>query len=436
MHLRDYQETGVRHLLSGQRKLLLDDQGLGKTAQAVVAFNRLGAKRVLIICPPATRYGWEAEVKRWDSRGHRVHVLTKEIEWVPEDASVIVCSYSLLGSPMITDQLKGIRWGCTIIDEIHFCKSTKANRTQVVLGGRSKGIIHNSVYVWGLTGTLMTNSPIDLWPVFRSLGREHLPEMAQDYMGYTKVFCKRYKTRWGHWDVSGSANIPVLNKSLLGSGFALRRLKADVLKELPDKQFRIVPLDVKDDKATIAWDYKLRHSDLKKSNLGLGADELAEARKVLAEQKMNAVLEYVRDTDGPIVVFGWHREFLEAMSYSIKDSVLYYGGMTPKKKEKAKSDFINGKARVFVANIASAGTGLDGLQHRSAHAVFAEIPWTYAEVAQAADRLHRMGQNEKVLIDLMVARGGIESYILNRVVFKEKNFGELLDTPLELSKLL
>lgn len=424
MKLRPYQEEGVKHLMTNTRALLLDDQGIGKTAQSVVAFNRLGPKKVLIVCPSATRYGWQDECERWGTRNYKTHVMTKTNEWVDESAQVIIVSYSLLNSPMIKDQLIKQRWGVMVIDEIHFCKSTKAQRTQTVLGGRRKGIAQNAVYVWGLSGTPMTNSPIDLWPMFRSMGKQHLPEKARDYMGYTRIFCKRYKSRFGHWDVSGSANIPQLNQAMFGSGFALRRTKSEVLKELPDKQYRFISMEMKNDSAEIAWGETLLHADLAKSTLGLGAAELAEARKAIAEDKLDSIIEYVKSIDTPLVVFGWHKEFLEKIADAV-DGALYYGSMTPKQKEKSKHDFITGVKRVFVANIQSAGTGLDGLQHRSAHGVFAEIPWTYAEIAQAADRLHRMGQKTSVTIDLMVLRGGIEEYILRTVLKKEKLISEL-----------
>jgi SNF2 family DNA or RNA helicase len=177
--------------------------------------------------------------------------------------------------------------------------------------------------------------------------------------------------------------------------------------------------------AEIKWGDVLRRADLKKSSLGMNAGELAEARKDLAYDKIDAVVEYVKELEDPVVVFGWHREFLERLAREL-DGALYYGELTPKKKEQAKQSFLDGSKRVFVANIQSAGTGLDGLQHVSSHCVFAEVPWTYAEVAQATDRLHRYGQKDSVLADIIVLRGGVESYIMNTVLKKADRESELL----------
>jgi len=424
LELRDYQREGVEHLKSRQRVLLLDEMGTGKSAQSIVAFSELGAKRVLIICPPATKYQWEIECHKWSTRKYKTQVLTTRLDSIAEDCQIIICPYSLLSSPMMIDQLLSTRWTVTIIDEIHYCKNTKANRTKVVLGGRKKGIVQNSVHVWGLTGTPMTNAPIDLWPIFRSMGREHLPDKASDYNGYTRVFCKRRKNHFG-WHVSGSANLHILHNSLFRTGFALRRTKEDVLTELPAKTYRLTPMEMGEMNAEIKWGDKLRKADLKKSNLGLPAGELAEARKDLAHDKMDAVIEYVNVIQHPVVIFGWHREFIEKMADEL-GGVMYYGEMTPKKKEEAKKAFLEGRSKYFIANIESAGTGLDGLQHVSSHCVFAEIPWTYAQIAQATDRLHRMGQKDPVIADLIVVKGGVESYILNTVLKKEQRESELL----------
>lgn len=418
---RYYQTKGVLHLMRNQRALLLDDVGLGKTAQALVALNSLGAKRTLILCPPAVRYHWEAETLKWTDRGYKIHVMTKELEYIPEDADVIVVSYSLLNSPMIVDQLKAIRWSVGIFDELHYLKSTKAKRSKVVLG--RGGVITKCVYAWGLTATPMNNAPIDLWPVFRSMGKEHLPKKCQDWMGYTRYFCARYKSNFG-WDVSGCMNLPVLNQALFDSGFALRRTKEEVLTELPQKTFRMIPMaSEKEGKAEIKWGQKLRRKGVR---LNIDAAELAEARKALGEEKLDATLEFIKSIDEPVVIFGWHREFLEKVASKTKGA-LYYGSMSPKAKEKSKQRFLDGDTNYFVANIQSAGTGLDGLQHRASRCIFAEFPWTYSEIDQASGRLHRMGQKNPVLADLLCIHGGVEEYILQTILRKEKFFGDLVD---------
>jgi SWI/SNF-related matrix-associated actin-dependent regulator 1 of chromatin subfamily A len=421
LKLRDYQVTGVNHLMSGQRKLLFDDVGLGKTAQALVALNTLGAKTTLVLCPPATRYGWEEEAKRWTDRDYKVHVMTKENEWIPKDVNILIVAYSLLNSVMMVDQLKERRWSVTIMDEIHYLKSSKAKRTKNVLG--RGGIATKSVYLWGLSATPMNNAPIDLWQIFRSMGKEHLPPKCQDWMGYTRYFCQRYKDPRGQWNVSGAANLEVLNKALFDSGFAERRTKEEVLDELPEKEYRIIPMVEGSRSAEIKWGETLRSERLR---LEMDAGQLAEARKELGEAKIKAVVEFLKDIDQPTVVFGWHREFLEMISEAV-DGALYYGSMSVKKKEEQKQKFLDGKSKFFVANILSAGTGLNGLQHISSRCVFAELPWTYSEIDQASGRLHRMGQKDSVLADMLCVKGGVEEYMMKKIIKKQKYFKTAID---------
>jgi len=399
--------------MSNQRALLLDDVGLGKTAQALVAASSLGAKTTLVLCPPATRYGWEAEAKKWTTRQYNIHVMTREKEWIPEGVNILVVSYSLLNSPMIIDQLKSMKWSVTICDEIHYCKNGTSKRSKTILG--RGGLISKSVYFWGLTATPLINAPIDLWQVFRSMGKAHLPEKQRDWMGYTRRYCKRFKSHWGRWDTTGAANLDELKQCLYGTGFAVRRTKSEVLTELPEKTLRLMPLDGDGvGPAHMKWD-KLRDS---KVRLGLGGAEIAEARRDLGMAKLDAVVEYVLSIEEPVVVFGWHQEFLRELSERT-NGVLYYGAMSPAQKERAKAQFIAGKAPVFAANLQSAGTGLDGLQHVSDHCVFAELPWTYTEIDQATGRLHRMGQKNHVLCDMLVEHGGVEEYMMKTILRKE-----------------
>ena len=419
--LYDYQWKGVDHLCQNQRALLLDGMGLGKTAQSITAFDRIGAKNVLIVCPPSTKYGWADEVRKWSKRSYDIIVLSKMLHRLDTTGkpTVVICPYSLLNSPMIVDQLKGRKWGVLVIDEIHYCKSTKSNRQKVVLG--RGGLVSKSVYAWGLSGTPMTTAPKDLWPVFRSMGKDHLPKEAQDYNGYHRIFCNMRKTRFG-WDVNGAKNLHIL-KECLYNGFSLRRTKEQVLDQMPDKTYRVTPMEG-DTRADIRWGEKLR---VQVHTPGMDAGELAEARRELADEKLPAVMEYLSDLTEPTVIFCWHKHVVEHICDGL-GGVPYYGDMTAREKEKSKKAFESGEAKFFVANIASAGTGLNGLQHVSSHAVFVECPWNYSDIEQAADRLHRIGQKDNVLVDLLVLRGGIEEYILKTVLKKQKYFQSAIDS--------
>jgi len=432
LSLRPYQEVGVRHLLSGKRKLLLDDMGLGKTAQTIVAFNSLGAKRVLIVCPPAVVNSWREETERWSVRQYKIHIVTKRLEEIPQ-ANIVIVPYSLVVHPNISSQLKaGNPWSVMVIDEVHYCKNPDALRTKALIAPKGSLLSH-AVFSWGLSGTLMTNTPDDLWPIFASLGRKHRGNCTTK-----EKFLRRYCIQAGSWPrlkIVGARRLDELHDKLFKTGFAVMRHKTDVLKDLPTKQYRLMPIEGNGE-LTVSRNVRLTDADFANANLGMDAGKLAEIRKEIGAVKVGAVSRYIDallESVDKIIIFAWHQETIEILRDELYfddiEAVTYYGPMSPRAKEEAKQKFIKDQGtRVFIGNIASAGTGLDGLQSVCSHAVFAECPWTYTEIAQASDRLHRFGQRNPVLIDVLVLTDSIEEYVVRKVLEKEGYFNQTFGT--------
>jgi len=424
---RDYQIVGIKHLLSGKHKLLADDMGLGKTIMAAVAISTLNPNKTLILCPSAVLYSWEREIQKWSIRYPWVQIMEGMMCKVADWATVVICPYSILHSPFIAHQLKETRWGVCVIDEVHYLKSTSANRTHVVFGKRNgKGIVHNSVYIWALSGTPMTNAPVDTWPLMRKLNGRNLGKY-KTYEKFTRRFCGRYVDRMGRVNVKGAKNIPELKSLMFDTGFGLRREKREVLKELPPKELRILPMKSPDEKLCepVDWDAKIKESSIE-GGLTCEGDEIAEARKAVGLAKIPHVLKHLENIEGKIVLFCWHQDVVKEYHKRIPNSVIYNGACSARKKDEALIQFIQGGSEVFIANYLSAGTGLDGLQKVCAYACFAEIPWTYTEVMQAADRLDRYGQRQTPLIDIIVCRKTIDQYMMKKIFNKEKIHKSLL----------
>lgn len=413
------QPEGVRHLMSGKNKLLLDDMGFGKTAQAIVAANSLGLKKILIICPPNVRFQWERECKKWSvkSYDHQVTV-GKMHRYRHSERTITICPYNLLLSPMIFDQLKNKKWGALISDELQNCSNLKARRTQAVLG--RKGLWKNSVFKWGLSGTPMTKSPIDLWPAVSTLGRNYF---EMDWMKYTKKFCGRFRAYKG-WDVGGTTNPNKLNHMLFKSGFALRRER----KQLPGSMLRFKYIGEEPQK----WSSIIDRLDMEQDNLGLSAAELAGLRSEAGEAKADLAIDYILDrcqSSHKLVVFTWHRpvteRIVEKLSPYFWKVEKYYGGMTPRAQQKSLNNFIHGDSDVLVANIVSAGSALDGLQRVCSHCIFAEVPWNFTDIMQAFKRLEREGQTEPVIGDILLISDSIEDHAVTGLVKKENVFNQV-----------
>jgi SNF2 family DNA or RNA helicase len=390
--LKDFQVEGKDFLIANQRALLGDDMGLGKTVQTVAALAELGARKVLIACPSSVTSSWADTIKKWGRKKWTVHVVSKQVEKIP-DVTVVIVSYNLIISKHIYDQLS-IR--CT-----------------------------NCAYFWGLSGTLQPNNPMDLHRILSSLFPKYLGKYT-DYMSFAKYFASMYRTGFG-WAFGKPKNIDQLAKMI--EPIYLRRLKEDVLDDLPEK--RIVFQWVNPDNLAIKrrkfWNEMINKVEVKQERLGLTMEEIIEERKLAAAIKLPLVKQYLADTDEKVVVFVWHKEIVEQLAAELGDTaVCYYGNQTKAKKELAKGQFIHDpKVRTLIANIESAGTGLDGLQLASYKCIFGELPWGFVHLLQAIDRLHRMGQNKAVQADVVCLDTPIDRYLVKTILKKQDNFSKL-----------
>ena len=420
--LKPFQVEGKDFLINNQRAILGDDMGLGKTVQTVAALKQLGAKKVLIVCPSSVTSSWATAIKKWGRKNWTVHTVTKQVEPIP-DVNIVIVSYNLVISKAIYDQLR-VRWSVVVCDELHFLKEPTAKRTKVLLR-KNGGIAANTAYFWGLSGTLQPANPKDLHRILTSLFPQYIKGYT-DYIKYGRTFCGMYRTGFG-WAFGEPRNIEKLAKMI--EPIYLRRLKEDVLEDLPEKRivFQWVNPDTLSIKRRKFWDEMTNRADTKKERLGLTMEEIIEERKLAASIKLPLVQQYLNDIDSKVVVFLWHRDTVEQLAAALGDqAVLYYGNQTAKKKEVAKAKFINdSRIKVLIANISSAGTGLDGLQLASYRCIFGELPWGFVDLLQAVDRLHRMGQNKAVQADVLCLDTPIDRYLVQTILKKQDNFSKL-----------
>lgn len=218
----------------------------------------------------------------------------------------------------------------------------------------------------------------------------------------------------------------------------IRRLKADVLTELPAKTRQVIELETfRQARAERSMIKKLlgpllpvgAASESVDEQLSVLQDapsasfsELAKLRHDTAVAKVPFVLSYLEDcleAEDKVIVFAHHRDVLEAIQEGLRvPSVLLYGGMTAAKKQKAIDSFQNDPAcRVFIGQTQAAGVGIT--LTAGSHVVFAELDWVPGNIAQAEDRAHRFGQEQKVLVTYLVVDGTVDSLIARSIVTKK-----------------
>jgi SWI/SNF-related matrix-associated actin-dependent regulator 1 of chromatin subfamily A len=405
--LKPFQRAGVSYLLAQRRAFLSDEQGLGKTIEAIAAIEADGAYPAIVVCPASLKLNWRRELERWlPSRSVQVLAGNGAGAAVPA-ADVTVVNYDIVHAR--GQALRDLTPRALVLDESHYCKNAAAKRTQAVQ--RLSAAVAQDGLVLALTGTPVLNRPAELISQLRIIGR------LGDF-GSGRRFSGRFRGADAHLR---------LHWHLRARCFA-RRLKADVLPQLPAKTRAIVPVELDNEpeyrlaeRDVIAW---LQSQPLDLSELdakvaaALRAERLVRlnALKLLAARgKLHAALAWIHDfcTSGePLVVFAHHREVQRAVLERFPEALHILGGDSPAARDRALGEFQGsgpGENQLIVCSIEVAGQGLT--LTRSSNVVFLELDWTPAKHDQAEDRCHRIGQRDAVNASYLLAAETIDETI-------------------------
>lgn len=424
--LYPYQEEGVAFIEEHNgRALIGDEMGLGKTLQALAWLAIHPEKRPAIILVPAhLKLNWEREIHSSFKKAQKAQVLNGKTPY-EITGDIVIINYDILNKWV--DDLQAIKPQVLIMDEAHYIKNnsirTKATKQL------AKGIPH----VIALSGTPIVNRPIEGFNILQLLDKKTF----SNRWGYAHRYCGAHHNGFG-WDFTGATNKEELHEKLTSS-IMIRRKKAAVLPELPDKQFTFLPIEI-DNSAT----YKKAERDFVnylKETKGVQAARKAqqaehlvriEALKQLAvagkmKQAIQWVEDFIEQNGNKLVVFAVHKTVIDALMDKFGSmAVKVDGSVSSINRDKAVQEFQNNpEVKLFVGNIKAAGTGLTLTAASSV--AFLELPWTPGDLVQAEDRCHRIGQDEAVNIYYLLAHGTIEEYIAE--LLDEKR--EVLDTVLD-----
>jgi superfamily II DNA or RNA helicase len=401
--LYPFQYTGVRYAeISGGRCLIGDDMGIGKTIQAL-AYIALHPELhpVLVCCPANVKYNWLKEANIWVGSTYTSSIVDKGTSEV-EDTDIVIINYDIVNKQKDTLLARG--FNTIICDESHYLKNHMAARTKATLE-----IADKCESVLFLSGTAITNRPKELWTTLTTL---RPTEWRGKFMEYAKKYCAAYHNGWG-WDFTGSSNEGELHALL--RDFMIRRMKKEVMEELPDKirQYpHITPNPtmirkyIKTQKETI---HSLNSVHNNKSAAALVA--LTRLRHECGLMKIDAavdwVVEYLSNNDRPIIVFTHHKDVLQGIKEELEQA-------HTKKKFKDLIDSpigievitgdVHAKVRQVIVEkfqaletdvlLATTPAAKEGLTLTAADTVvFVEREWSPAHEEQAEDRVNRIGQD-------------------------------------------
>jgi superfamily II DNA or RNA helicase len=417
--LEPFQWAGVRYALDARRCFIADEQGLGKTVEALAALEADDAFPAVVVCPASLKLNWEREAARW--LPHRTTTLVSGKSGAPEPADITILNYEIVSAHRET--LARRRAKALVLDESHLAKNPRAKRTQAVR--RLAASLPADGLRLALTGTPVLNHAEELISQLRVLGR------LEDF-GSGARFARQFQG-------------PLLEERLhwhLRRTCFVRRLKREVLPQLPEKRQVVLPVALDNEQEyrlaeqdVIAW---LREQPLDLSELDakiarvLRAERLAQLttlQRLAAKGKLHAALAWIHDflaSGEPLVVFARHVEVQEAVLDRFPDAVHLIGRDAVPEREATVRAFQAGdgpQLLIAATRVAAQGFTLT----RASNVAFLELEWTPAMHDQAEDRLHRIGQRDAVTAWYLLAAGTIDETMAELIARKRGVVGAVTD---------
>lgn len=441
-YLRPYQRDGVAWLhkleATGCHSLLADEMGLGKTLQVLTHLQQrsaLGREPVVVVCPASVVPVWQAEVERFFP-GTPVRVLSSKEPFNLEIPALWIASYTQLRRNK--QQLEKAEFAYAILDEAQSIKNPDAKVTHACFSIRSRHRI-------ALTGTPMENRPLDLWTLFRFLmpgflgTRRRFEEQAKS----DDTFLSRLRTQIAPFILrrtknSAARDLPdkleidwvcplMAQQRSLYEEFAngaSREFTGNLSKDLREKRMHLFSLLT-----------RLRQACCDPALLPGRSDHWSQSGKLTS---LNGRLSEALEGGSKVVVFSQFVQFLRRARTAVKSAFpdipqLELTGSTLDREAPVKRFRELESAGVFFISLRAGGTGLN-LQ--AADYVFLLDPWWNPAVeAQAIDRVHRIGQKNRVIVYRMITKGTIEERIQRLKQSKGQIFDDLLsdlDAPVDI----
>ena len=392
-----FQKAGIAFGLKRDSVLIGDEMGLGKTIQAIGIINGdESIKKVLVICPATPKINWKREMTKWLVRDFDITVQMSKDTW-DYLADINIINYDILKKNH--DQIHSTKWDMVIVDECHWLKSPDAQRTQEIVGtyynwkkmtvdeiddvlfkfrtdklnewGMQLGMLNARKKVM-LTGTPIPNRPIEMWPIIHYLDPKTFPV----FFWFAKRYCVDGHNGYGY-DFKGAKNLSELQEKLRTS-IMIRRLKKQVLKELPPKFRQVIEIPSNGKSPVVArelermaeieerlialkiaveWakisddpnDFKIAVNNLRSAVL-VAFEEMSRVRHETALAKVDDVVAHLKEVTAnhKVVCFAHHRDVIEKIEAAFGDeAVKLYGGMS----EAAKNNNASTASVIYVKSL-------------------------------------------------------------------------------------
>lgn len=466
--LKKLQKEGIEFLLKNKKCILADGMGSGKSRQTVVASMETGADKILIICPASLKSTWKREIStynkptdvtiingsEWNTNTRFTivnydildnfykiptdivyeDVLNEKGEKVKQPVMVKASNGTLVPKTRKSTKKEKIKeclkesplflenFGCVIIDEAHKLSNNTSIRYKVISDFLKRSKIP---YVFLLTGTPLTNRPMNLYHILKLIDAE----VTRDYQYYAEHYCdgRTMKLKSGkEVTLSGGAtNLDELKEKI--KHVYIRRLLSE-MTDMVNKTIETRYYDLSDaqmKRYEELWDEYVTAQQEQGNEDSEEYRQLVEGilvRQYLAKEMIanttQLVDEKIEDGEKVIIICTFTEEIKELKKYYGNKCVVYDGKMTLKQKDKAESEFMNNpKIKVFIGQIIACSVGLT---LTAAHTlVFNSYSFSSAENKQAEDRIYRLNQTEDVVCIYQLFNDSISQRMFDLVTRKQ-----------------
>jgi SWI/SNF-related matrix-associated actin-dependent regulator 1 of chromatin subfamily A len=461
-----FQYAGIEFGHKFKKCIIADEQGLGKTLQAIGIIAMDKSFPALIIPPANVKFNWKKEFLKWLEfvDVEDIVVINGRNFVLPEDTkSIYIINYDLLKQYL--ELLKNINFKSLVLDEAHYIKNVNSKRYQYI----SQIVKDNNLEILlPLTGTPILNRVREFKPLITILDKWHVFGGEQNF---NKSYLSFNNPSSPINDIKDEqekrdAYLSDLNERLRSSCM-IRREKADVMKDLPDKLYTDIPVEItnrkeydKAEQEMLEWmlsgglksmldpidvikkSHKLTDSEIEKltdeeietkfndlildkTGSYIRAEHLVRIenlKQLSLKGKEEFIYEWIDDfldaTDKKLVVFAIHKNIVKTISEKYSCPAIY-GGVNAEKRQEAVDIFQNDiSCRLIVLNIIAGGEGIT--LTASSDLLFIEYYWNPGKMDQASDRVHRIGQKDTVNIYNMYGSNTIDEDIVDLIERKRR----------------
>lgn len=397
--LRGYQTFGVKYAVHQKRTLLGDEMGLGKTIQAIATMAALkaqGKHHFMVVCPASVLINWVREIEKFSTLSvTKVHGADEEsLRLWRGNGDVAVTTYESISRFELPEKFK---FDMLVVDEAHYVKNPEAQRTVAM-----QKLLNKTESVLYMSGTPLVNRVDEMCFLVNCLQ----PEIAKQLEAVKNIStAEQFRQELA----------PVY----------LRRVRADVLKELPDLIEKEQWCNLNNQEKAVYREAVESGNLMAIRQVSWQVDNLADSTKAM---RLREICEDAKEQGRKIIVFSFFRNTLEKVHELLGDRCMetISGDISPARRQEIVDEFNASPAgAVLVSQVQAGGTGLN-IQAASV-VIFCEPQLTPAIENQAVSRAYRMGQTSDVLVHRLLADDTIDERMLEILSTKQREFDNFAD---------